>query len=409
MSQSALSSGQAATGTEHPIRNAGYRRWLLASTVSVFGDQFYLVALPWLILQGLGSAGMLATVMMAGALPRAALMLLGGAVTDRVSARLVMLTTAGVRAVCVAAIGCLAWLDALSAWEVYALVIVFGIADAFAIPAQTSYMPALLAEEQLVAGMSFGQGCDVVAYTLGPIPAGLAVARLGPGPALLIDVVGFLVVIAALLRLPDPPVVPAQAKNAIGAIRDGIAHVLSDVPLRTMMLLVGATNLLGAGATSVGLAFLASVRFGSSTAYGVILSAGAAGAFVGTLAAGAWKPRQRGLLIVVCLGMFGMGLASIPLVPGVWGIAAVQFFTGVSGGVCSLHIMAWIMQRVDVAFRGRVSSVLMLTSWGMDPISMALSGYLATWSIAALFVVPGTCLVAVAAGATLLRSVREIR
>jgi MFS family permease len=409
MSESALASRETATGTVHPIRNAAYRRWLLGSTVSMFGDQFYLVALPWLILQGLGlSAEMLGTVMMVGALPRAALMLVGGAVTDRVSARLVMLMAAAVRAVCVAAIGCLTWLGILSTWEVYALVIVFGIADAFAIPAQTAYMPALLKEDQLVAGLSFGQGCNVIAYTLGPLPAGLVVARFGPGPAFIINALGFLFVIAALLRLPDPPVVASQA-TPIGAIRDGIAHVLRDVPLWTMMLLVAAANLFGGGPTVVGLAFLASSRFGSSAAYGVILSAVAAGAFVGTLAGGAWKVRQRGLVVLVCLAINGIGLMVTPFVPGIWGLFAVQAATGVAAGVCTLHIMAWIMQRVDVAFRGRVSSVLTLSSWGMEPISMALAGFLALWGVSALFVLPGACLVAVVAAAASLRSVREIK
>ncbi|HTA65989.1 MAG TPA: hypothetical protein VK753_10840, partial [Xanthomonadaceae bacterium] len=76
-----------AEAVEHPLRNANFRRWLVGGTISLFGDQFYLVALPWLVLQQTGSAVAMGAIMMAGAVPRALLMLMGGALSDRVSAR----------------------------------------------------------------------------------------------------------------------------------------------------------------------------------------------------------------------------------------------------------------------------------------------------------------------------------
>lgn len=96
----------------------------------------------------------------------------------------------------------LTWTGGLSAWEVYALVIIFGIADAFALPAQIAYVPALLTREQLVPGMSLGQGVGVIAYILGPIPAGLVIARFGAGMAFIVDAASFLVII---LRCWDCP------------------------------------------------------------------------------------------------------------------------------------------------------------------------------------------------------------
>src|SRR5690349_23895730 len=89
--------------------NGHFRNLWMGGTVSAVGDQFYLVALPWLVLQLTGSNLAVGTVLMCAAVPRAVLMLAGGAVSDRVAPRRVMLTTASTRTIFVAAVGVLAW------------------------------------------------------------------------------------------------------------------------------------------------------------------------------------------------------------------------------------------------------------------------------------------------------------
>ena len=74
-------------GPGHPMAVPHFRHLWIGITISVLGDQFYLVALPWLVLQLTGSGLALGTILMTAAIPRAALMLVGGAVIDRFSAR----------------------------------------------------------------------------------------------------------------------------------------------------------------------------------------------------------------------------------------------------------------------------------------------------------------------------------
>src|ERR1700727_3444751 len=114
---------------EHPPPHPPYRLWLIGGTISLLGDQFYLVALPWLVLQQTGSAVAMGAIMMTGAIPRAFLILMGGAVSDRMSARKIMMATATARTICVTVIGLLVWLRILRTWELYALAFAFGVAD----------------------------------------------------------------------------------------------------------------------------------------------------------------------------------------------------------------------------------------------------------------------------------------
>src|SRR5262249_20643739 len=176
----------------HPLRNRDYRLWLIGGTISLLGDQFYLVALPWLVLQQTGSAVAMGTILMAGAIPRAVLMLMGGALTDRISPRKIMMGTASARTACVTAIGLLVWFQLLQTWELYALAVAFGIVDAFAAPAAQAFLPFLLKREQLVAASSISQSAAQLTTIVGPTPAGFVIKALGLAWAFFIDAISFL-------------------------------------------------------------------------------------------------------------------------------------------------------------------------------------------------------------------------
>jgi MFS family permease len=393
---------------EHPLRDARYRLWLIGGTISLLGDQFYLVALPWLVLQQTGSALAMGTVMMAGAIPRALLMLMGGAVSDRISARKILMATAMARTLCVAVIGVLVWLRVLRTWELYALAVLFGVADAFAGPAQTAYLPSLLKREQLVAASSVSQSTAQLTTIVGPVPAGFVIKTLGVAWAFFVDAISFLFILGALWKLPDPPKSQTSRKAVWHSIAEGIAYVGNDVPLRSLMLLATIMNFCIAGPVSIGLAYLTKTRFGSPAIFGIVISAVAAGGLLGALLAGVWKIRKRGLLILVVSVVLGLCLGAIGVLGKVWSIATVLLVMGAAAGMVNVHISAWAMQRIDAAMRGRAASVLMLASFGITPISLAVAGFLVSWNLKFMFLLAGGVMLLTAAGAALSKPVREI-
>ena len=398
-----------ASAVEHPLRNSNYRLWLAGGTISLLGDQFYLVALPWLVLQQTGSAVAMGAIMMAGAIPRALLMLMGGVVSDRMSARKIMMATATARTVCVTVIGALVWLRVLRTWELYALAFAFGVADAFAAPAQMAYMPSLLKREQLVAASSVGQSTAQLTTIVGPVPAGFVIKTLGVAWAFFLDAISFLFIIGALWKLPDPPKSQAVRKAVWSSIAEGLASVRKDVPLRSLMLLATIMNFCVAGPVAIGLAYLIKTRFGSPAMYGVVISAVAAGSLLGALLAGVWRIHRRGIMILVVSVILGLCLGSIGLLGGVWSIAGVLLVMGTAAGMVNVHIGAWAMQRIDIAVRGRVSSVLMLAAFGVAPISLAVAGFLVAWSLKFMFLLAGGLMLLAAAGAAFQKPVREIQ
>ncbi len=140
-----------------------------------------------------------------------------------------------------------------------------------------------------------------------------------------------------------------------------------------------------------------------------MISAVAAGSLLGALLAGVWKIRRRGVMILLVSVLLGLCLGSIGLLGKVWSIASVLLIMGAAAGVVNIHIGAWIMQRIDVAVRGRVASVLMLASFGITPISLAVAGFLVAWSLKVMFALAGGLILLAAAGAAFQKPVREIK
>jgi MFS family permease len=386
--------------TRQPLGDRSFALFLAACATSFFGDQFYLVALPWLVLQQTGSVITVSAIMMATAIPRAVLMLLGGAVTDRVSPRKIMMATASSRCFLVAAVGAFLSFHILHVWELYILGFSFGVADAFSSPAAEKLLPSLAPSERLVAANSIFMGTAQLAAITAPVPAGIVIKKLGVAWAFFADAISFLFIIVVLWRLPDPPshAETSVTKKAVWhTIADGIGDVLKDGPLRSLVVLGTIVNFCTSGLITVGLPYLIRTKFNSPTSYAIVVSATAAGGLLGSLLAGVLQVRRLGIIIVSVSATIGLLVGSVGLVGSLWMVSLALFAMGAAEGVVNVHCISWVQKRVDIAARGRVMSVLMLSVVGLLPISLPVTGVLVAWNLRFAFLL--------AAGVTLLASV----
>lgn len=393
----------------HPFKNRNFRLWWIGAVISLFGDQFYLVALPWIVLQLTGSGIVLATLMTTVALPRILLILVGGAVSDRLSPRKVMMATASCRATFVTLVAFLIWLRMLHLWELYLLSAAFGFADAFAFPAFQAFLPSLVEQRQLVAANATAQGAFQFASITGPAPAGEIIRKLGAAWAFFLDGISFIFIIAALWALPDPPPAASPAKQStLASIAEGVGYVVREPDLLALVLLEAVLNLCMFGPIMVGLAYLAKQWFSSPATYGIWLSALAAGSLLGTVLSGTYRPRRKGLGWILLTAGCGICLALIPHFSQSWFLALNLFAMGTMKGILTVQTIAWSQQHVDRAMLGRVSSVRMVSGFGLTPVSLALTGIIMQWSIYSLFASAGVLTITVAILAALYRRVREI-
>ena len=131
------------------LRRPGFRWLWLGQTLLFAGVQFWFVAVTWLMLQRTGSGTSLALVLMAAALPRGLLLLLGGVLSDRHPPRTMAVRAGWILAIATGVLTLLASRDALDLGPVLVLAAVFGAAEACLYPAALALLPRLLEDRHL--------------------------------------------------------------------------------------------------------------------------------------------------------------------------------------------------------------------------------------------------------------------
>lgn len=390
-----------------------FRLLWLGEAISVIGDQFYMIALPWLVLQLTGNALAMGTVLALAAVPRALFMLVGGALTDRFSPRLVMLISNLLRMLLVFLLAGLVLSGAIEMWMIYGLALLFGLADAFFYPAQSAIVPRLVNDNQLQPANALMQGTWQLSLFAGPVLAGLLISTMagdpslegggdlqGIGLAFFIDGLTFLASAITLWFVNDGAKVkePAEAGESLfAAIVEGLRVVWSDAALRAFFLLIALSNFLIVGPLSIGIPVLAANRFdGGAAAYGVILSAYGGGSLLGTILA-AVLPRPPAKRMGIFLGLvwsaLGLGIIGLGVVSSTQYAAIIAFLMGIAEGYVVILFITWLQRRTTEDMLGRMMSLLMFASIGLQPLSNMLTGALVDLNAQFLFVTFGALMI----------------
>ncbi len=409
-----------------PLSVANFRLLWIGESISLLGDQFYMIALPWLVLQITGSALALGTVMALGGIPRALFMLIGGALVDRFSPRAVMIASNFIRLVLVALLSALVLTSQIQLEMLYGFALAFGLADAFYFPAQSAIVPQLLSEDQLQAGNTFVQGTAQLSGFLGPVLAGVLIAILGhaatadmnPGTqgigiAFSLDTLSFVVSLLCLtlMRVPRITKKAGEEQNVIASIKQGFAYLWSQSVLRIFFLLIVAMNFLVLGPIIVGIPVLANTRLAEgAAAFGIIMSAFGGGALLGIILSNVirLKPRHMGAMLLLLTSSLGIGIALMPLFTSTPIIAFITLLMGMGNGYVTITFFTWMQKHIPQELMGRVMSLILFSSMGLAPISNALAGAILQINLYVLFIGGGGLMAIISLLAIMLPAIRQM-
>jgi MFS family permease len=396
-------------------RVLGHRQFRMlwaAQSASVIGDNIVLVALALFVVGQLGSAGDLGLVLAGQSLPLIAFLLLGGVWADRLPRHRVMVATDLVRFALHALLAVLIFTGTAQIWQVIAIEMAFGAAEAFFRPAANGLLPQTVPEQDIQQATAITTMTNNVAEFLGPALATALVLSAGAGWAFALDAATFLVSATFLTRVRPrdrstaavaaPPVAVAQVAPAPvrasvwSEIREGSREVRAHTWVWATLASFCVALFCGLAPWFVLGPSIAREQYGHLAIYGLIETALGFGTILGSLAGVAWRPRfplRAAMLAIalwpVCAILFAAGVPLGLLVPA----------TVVAGGGVALFDVWWLTalaERIPPDKLSRVTSYDWMVSLGLLPIGFAIAGPLAATAGAITVVAAGSALALVA-------------
>lgn len=354
--------------------------WVAASAVSWTGDSVFTIAFAWAAVHAASPAlaGFLVGAVM---LPQALLLLLGGALADRLDTRRVLLACTAARVVVLAA-GAVAWqAGAPRVPLLLAVALCFGVADAAHNPANATLPRQLVRPDDLGRVAGAQQVARRLAVFVGAGLGGWLAAAYGFGAAMLVDAASFVVVGAVLWVVARPRIVVRRevGGSLLRGLGEGFAYLRRDPRARRLVVSLSGLNLFIGPALAVGVSLrVAESGWGAGTlgaAQATVGVAAAAGALLAVwrrpardVVAGFWLLAAQGVALV-CLGV---PVRAVVLV----GAAVV----GLTAGGASVLLSGAFQRSVDPAYLGRATSMTTLSDLTLLPLMMPAFGWLAAVS-----------------------------
>ena len=357
----------------------GRFRWMWAGqTASTLGNRVQGIGLVWLVLTLTDSPLALSSVLIAQSVPSAALMLLGGAVSDRLAPRAAMLLSNVVQALLCAVLMALVVTHHAALWQLYPIAALMGACGAFFTPAFTAIVPELVDGEALAPANALVGTGEQVAELAGPTLGGIIVSALGTGGAFALNGLSFLAGAAGVLPCPVRGERGPQ-RGIWRSIAQGLRHARRSPELLLVLGVVSADALTYTGVFAVGLPLVA--RDGGHGAFGLGLLglSWGLGQLAGAVSAGiTGLPRRWGVLLIIMTVAGACAFAVLGLAHGLPAPMVVLVLLGFGAAYSSdIALPTWLQRTTPASLLGRVGSLIGLCQGALGPISMAAFGALA--------------------------------
>ena len=351
--------------------------WFVVKGVSDAGDAAWTIALAWTAVQ-LASPAVAGLIVAAGTLPRAALLLVGGAVADRYDVRRVLTATTVARVLVLLVTVAVAVAAGESVALLAVAAIAFGLCDALFEPAAVTLGRQLVREEDLSMYAGASQTAARLGTMTGAAVGGGLVALGGLTASATLNaltylgVLGYLVLVLRL-RFPLPRMRPTPMTRAIA---EGFGHLRAAPTTRTLVITLSGLNLAVGPALGLGLVLrVRDAEWGAET-LGVFQALVGLGALVGGAVMIHWQPRRPAAVGFALLVVQGLAIVLLAI-PGVLVTAASCAVIGVTAGAASALLSAVFVRTVAPEFLGRLGSIQRLGDDCLMPAAMATFGAVA--------------------------------
>ena len=369
----------ALAGSLGALRHRDFRLFWGGQLVSLIGTWMQSVGQAWLVLELTHSPLQLGLVTALQFIPVMLLSPVGGAMTDRLPKRRIILVTQATMMLQALALAALVGSGHVRYWHVAVLAAIYGVGRALDIPARQAYVTDLVGRADVPNAVALNSVVFNGARIVGPAVAGLLIARFGVALAFLLNALSFLAVLAALGAIrtegrPDPAGRLGLRAGLLGAL----AYATGTPTIAFTLGLMIVASLLVLNFNVVVPLIAHQVLQEGAHGFGLLMSAVGTGAVIGAIGLTLFRRDRPSVgsltatAALLCAGVLGLafigrfGAAAVLL--AVLGACQIVFTTG-----CNTTLQLSTPDRL----RGRVMGLYALAFAGMTPFGSLLVGTIA--------------------------------
>lgn len=362
--------------------NLVFRRFWLGQTISLFGDQITMLAVPLAAVLVLhANAAQMGYLIAAELVPNLFFALHAGAWVDRRGRRRVMMIFCDLgRAALIATIPLAYAFDALRIQQLYVVAFLVGSLTVLFHVSYSSLFVSIVPRESYVEANSFLAGSRAFSFVAGPSVGGILVQALKAPFALVVDCATYLVS-ASYLRSISPEEPPTEEAES-GHVVAGVRFLWGNASLRASLLGTATINLFNFIFWAIFILYVVRSLHVSAGTLGLVLGAGAVGGVIGSLIT-TRLGRRIGIGPTYVLGciLFPVPLVLVPLAGGPKPLVLAALFLAEFGsglGVMILDISAASIfaALIPHRLRSRVSGAYMVVNNGIRPVGALAGGFL---------------------------------
>jgi MFS family permease len=316
--------------------------------------------------------------------------ILGGIMSDRIDRRKVMLAIQWISALTALGLALLVSTHTIRVWHIFVLGAITSTTWAFEQPVRQALLPQLVRREDLVNALALNAVTWNGAGLLGPSLVGLSVSYIGIGGCFYVNVISYLAVIGALMRMHVPNVVHHQHASVFQSLTEAFGYVRRENVIMTFLTVSAIFNIFGRSYVTLLPVFAKDVLQLGASGFGFISAGPGLGTIIGSFTLASLgrveaKPaRMVGLLVGFTTCLFSFAVSRDARL-------AFGFLVAV-GALSTLFetlLNTSIQLRVEEAFRGRVSGFYGLTGGGLREFGGMQAGFIAEWTSAPVAISAG--------------------
>lgn len=362
--------------TFESLRYKNFRLFWTGQLISLIGTWMQNVAQGWLVLELTNSSFLLGLVSAIGSLPVLFLSVFAGVVADRVRKRNIIIITQTALMILAFLLAIFTSAGVVKLWHILVIVTLFGVANAFDMPARQSFVVELIGKGSLMNAIALNSSIFNGARIIGPAIAGVLVSSIGVAGCFFINAISFIPVIIGLSLINGEFRVNFSNEDSVlESLKTGFRYLKKSPNIFSIIIMVAVNSIFGMPYTMLMPVFARDIFKIGAEGLGFLMSATGIGALIGALfvaSLGGYKHKGK-LLFVGILG-FSIFLILFTITRNSLVAMWMLIFTGFCMLMFTATANTLVQSYTQDDMRGRVMSFYATFFVGMAPLGNLQAG-----------------------------------